>query len=88
MHFLWYFCFFYRQNLHIWEICCTFAAAFRKKVTWCYRLAVRTKDSQSLNRGSIPRSTTKKSPKLFFFAFMATILYFYADLFANVEYFS
>ena len=25
----------------------------------CYRLAVRTKDSQSLNRGSIPRSTTK-----------------------------
>ena len=24
----------------------------------CYRLAVRTKDSQSLNRGSIPRSTT------------------------------
>ena len=27
-------------------------------MTWCYRLAVRTKDSQSLNRGSIPRSTT------------------------------
>ncbi len=29
-------------------------------MTWCYRLAVRTKDSQSLNRGSIPRSTTSE----------------------------
>ena len=33
----------------------------------CYRLAVRTKDSQSLNRGSIPRSTTKKSLSRLFF---------------------
>ena len=36
----------------------------------CYRLAVRTKDSQSLNRGSIPRSTTKKSLSRLFFCYI------------------
>lgn len=48
---------------------------------WCYRLAVRTKDSQSLNRGSIPRSTTKKPPIRWLFLFLIPPIWIFVQLY-------